>query len=66
MDALCSLLGIISVLEFFGCKQRKEILANLQDGCGKQESGRISFGKDTGLSTVTWKSNSAGEAAVQL
>lgn len=62
MDALCSLLMIISVLEFFGCKQQKAMLRG-----GRQESGRFSFGKDTGLFTIaTKKSNSAGEAEVPL
>jgi len=63
VDALCSLLMISSVLEFFGCKQQK---AMFKEG-KRQESRRFSFGKDTGLFTIaTKKSNWGGEAAVWL
>lgn len=47
MGALCPLPMRISVLEFFGCKQQKEVLANLRRGKKKKKKdrGRFSFEK---------------------
>lgn len=52
VDASRSLLMRTSVLEFCGCEQQKEMLANLRRTKKKQEGGRFSFEKDTGLFTV--------------